>query len=99
MNLHWDQLSHLNLNLATIDPPTIDPSNFSSSKIEIEITFSKNYFRSELSETNNEPNFRVLKLQKKESTEEDWYMSIESYQYFIILLRVKSLFIDDYVII
>ena len=44
VNLNWDQLSHLNLNLATIDSLTIDPSYFSSSKIEIDITFSKNHF-------------------------------------------------------
>ena len=33
VNLHWDQLSHFNLNLATIDPLIIDLSYFSSSKI------------------------------------------------------------------
>ena len=44
VNLHWDQLSHLNFNLATIDLPTIDPSYFSSSKIELSSFFEKLFF-------------------------------------------------------
>ena len=55
-------MSHLNLNLATTDPQKIDPSNFFSSKIEIEITFPKMCF--ELSETNNKPTYSFFYSKK-----------------------------------
>ena len=51
VNLHWDQLSHLNLNLATIDPRQLILYIFPVQKLRLTSYCRKISFCSELSET------------------------------------------------
>ena len=57
-------LSHLNLNLATIDPPTIDLSYFPVQKLRLTSLFRTLKMLLKLSETIKEQTFE---LQKKDS--------------------------------